>query len=164
MNRERAKQFMRDFDKVFERLRETTGVEEINELKLKEYFVNEYPEIFQVECCLEEVNKELERITKHDKKIEHVEKTLLTSISMEPFTNYEGIENDRTLSTVQKIVLYQKAIDDKKRRHIYYATNKGKLLEKCFIQGRDVYKKRYQDKNPMIWLFGTCTIKRLKIF
>ena len=30
MNRERAKQFMRDFDKVFERLRETTGVEEIN--------------------------------------------------------------------------------------------------------------------------------------
>ena len=121
MNRERAKQFMRDFDKVFERLRETTGVEEINELK--EYFVDEYPEIFQVECCLEEVNKELERITKHDKKIEDVENTLLTSISMEPFTNYEGIENDRTLSTVQKIVLYQKAIDDKKRRHIYYATN-----------------------------------------
>ena len=137
--KERAKQFMRDFDKVFEWLRETTGVEEINELK--EYFVNEYPEIFQVECCLEEVNKELERITKHDKKIEDVEKTLLTSISMEPFTNYEGIENDRTLSTVQKIVLYQKAIDDKKRRHIYYATNQGKLLEKYFIQGRDVYKK-----------------------
>ena len=37
---------------------------------------------------------------------------------MEPFTNYEGIENDRTLSIVQKIVLYQKAIDDMKRRHI----------------------------------------------
>ena len=31
MNRERAKQFMRDFDKVYEWLRETTGVEEINE-------------------------------------------------------------------------------------------------------------------------------------
>ena len=31
MNRERAKQFMRDFDKVFEQLRETTGVEEIND-------------------------------------------------------------------------------------------------------------------------------------
>ena len=137
---------MRDFDKVFERLRETTGVEEINELK--EYFVNEYPEIFQVECCLEEVNKELERITKHDKKIEDVEKALLTSISMEPFTNYEGIENDRTLSTVQKIVLYQKAIDDKKRRHIYFATNQGKLLEKCFIQGRDVYKKNSKRKWP----------------
>ena len=36
MNQERAKQFMRDFDKVFERLRETTGAEEIN--KLKEYY------------------------------------------------------------------------------------------------------------------------------
>ena len=128
MNRERAKQFMRDFDKVFEWLRETTGVEEINELK--EYFVNEYPEIFQVECCLQEVNKELERITKHDKKIEDVEKTQLTSISMEPFTNYEGIENDITLSTVQKIVLYQKAIDDKKTHLLCNQPRKtiGKVL------------------------------------
>ena len=67
---------------------------------------------------------------------------------MEPFTNYEGIENDRTLSTVQKIVLYQKAIDDIKRRHIYFATNQGKLLEKCFIQGRDVYKKNSKRKWP----------------
>ena len=87
------------------------------------------------------MNKELERITKHDKKIEDIKKAPLTSISMEPFTNYEGIENDRTLSAVQMIVLYQKAIDDRKRRHIYFATNQGKLLEKCFIQGRDVYKK-----------------------
>ena len=75
------------------------------------------------------------RITKQGKKIKDVEKALLTSISMEPFTNYEGIENDRTLSTVPRIVLYQKAIDDTKRRHIYFATNQGKLLEKCFIQG-----------------------------
>ena len=87
------------------------------------------------------MNKELERITKHDKKIEDVEKTLLTSISMEPFTNYEGIENDRTLSTVQKIVLYQKAIDDKKRRHIYHATNQGKLLEKCLYKEETFIKK-----------------------
>ena len=53
MNQERAKQFMRDFDKVFEKLRETTSVDEIEELK--EYFVNEYPEIFQVKFALEEV-------------------------------------------------------------------------------------------------------------
>ena len=115
-------------------MRETTSVQEINELK--EYFVNEYPEIFQVECGLEEVNEELERIVTHDKKIKDVKEALLTSISMEPFTNYEGIENNRTLSTVQKIVLYQKAIDDTKKRHIYFATNQGKLLEKCFIQGK----------------------------
>ena len=66
MNQERAKKFMRDFNKVLEMLRETTSVEEIN--KLKEYFVNEYPEIFQVECALEEVNTELKRIIKHDKR------------------------------------------------------------------------------------------------
>ena len=143
MNQERAKQFMRDFDKDFEKLRKTSNAEEIYELK--EYFVNEYPERFQVECGLEEVNEELERIVKHDKKIKDVEETLLTSISMEPFTNYEGIENDITLSTVQKIVLYQKAIDDMKRRHIYFATNQGKLLEKSFTQGRNIYKKTVKE-------------------
>ena len=64
---------------------------------------------------------------------------------MEPFTNYEGIENNRTLSTIQKIVLYQKAIDDMTRRHIYFADNQGKLLERCFIQGRNVYKKTIKE-------------------
>ena len=143
MNRERAKQFMRDFDKVFEKLRETTSVDEIEELK--EYFVDEYPEIFQVEFALEEVDKELERIVKHDERLREVEEKLLTSISMEPFTIYEGIEYDKTLSTVKKIALYQKAIDDMTRRHIYFATNQGKLSEKCFIQGRKIYKKMLKE-------------------
>ena len=149
MNRERAKQFMRDFDKIFEKLRETTSVDEIEELK--EYFVDEYPEIFQVEFALEEVDKELERIVKHDERLREVEEKLLTSISMEPFTNYEGIEYHKTISTVKKIALYQKAIDDMTRRHIYFATNQGKLLEKCFIQGRKIYKKDVKRK----WLEQT---------
>ena len=102
MNQERAKMFMRDLDKVLEKLRDTTSVQEIN--KLKEYFVNEYPEIFCVEYSLKDINIEMERIEKRNKKIEDVEEKLLTSISMEPFTNYEGIENDRTLSIIQKIV------------------------------------------------------------
>ena len=125
---------MRNFDKVWEKLRETTSVQEINELK--EYFVNEYPEIF----CAEEMNIRTERTEKHNKKIKDVKETLLTSISMEPFINYEGIENDKTLSTLQEIVPYQKAIDDTKRRHIYFAVNQGKLLEKCFIHGKNFYK------------------------
>ena len=143
MNQERAKKFMRDFDKVLEKLRETASVVKINELK--EYFVNEYPEIFQVECALAEVNTELERIIKHNKRIRAVEEKLLTSISMEPFTNYEGKEKDKTISTVQKIALYQKAIDDMKRRHIYFTANQGKLLEKCFIQGRNIYKETLKE-------------------
>ena len=80
MNQERAKMFVRDFDKVLEKLRETISVEEINELK--EYFLNEYPEIFQIVFTLEEVNVELERIDKHNKRTREVEEKLLTSISM----------------------------------------------------------------------------------
>ena len=97
------------------------------------------------------MNKELERITKHDKKIKDVEKAPLTSISMEPFTNYGGIENDRTLSTVQKIILYQKAIDDTKSRDIYFATNQGKLLEKALYNEETFIKnsKRKQPKQAM---------------
>ena len=135
--------FMRDFDKVLEKLRDTTSVQEIN--KLKEYFLNEYPEIFCVEYNFKEMNTEFERIEKHNKKIKDIEEKLITSISMEPFTNCEGIENNRTLSAIQKIVLYQKAIDDMKRRHIYFATNQGKLLEKCFIQGRNIYKETLKE-------------------
>ena len=129
MNQERAKKFMRDFDKVLEKLRETTSVEEINELK--EYFVNEYLEIIQVECALEEVNTELEKIVKHDKRIREVEEKLLTSISIEPFTNYEGIENDKTLSTVQKIVLYKKPLTIRRKDIITSQPTKetiGKML------------------------------------
>ena len=87
------------------------------------------------------MNIKTERIEKHNKKIKDVEETLLTSMLMEPFTNYELIENDRILSTV----LYQKAIDDTKRRHIYFANNQGKILEKCFIQGRNIYKKTVKE-------------------
>ena len=132
MNQERGKKVMRDFDEVLEKLKETTGVEKIN--KVKEYCVDEYPEIFCVECSFKGTNIEVERMAKHNKKIKDVEETLLASLSMEPVTNYEGIENDKTLSTIQKIILYQKAIDDVKRKQIYFATNQGKLLERCIIQ------------------------------
>ena len=73
MNRERAKKFIRDFDEVNEKLKETTtGVEGIN--KVKEYFVNKYPEIFCVEYSFKEMNIEVERIAKHNKKVKDVEK------------------------------------------------------------------------------------------
>ena len=55
------------------------------------------------------------------------------------------IENDKTLSTIQKIMLYQKAIGDMNRKQIYIAPNQGKLLEKCFVQGRNIYKKTLKE-------------------
>ena len=61
--------FMRDFDKVLEKLRDATSVQEINELK--EYFVNKYPKTFCVEYSLKKINIEMERIEKHNKKINY---------------------------------------------------------------------------------------------
>ena len=92
--------------------------------------VNEYPGIFHVEFTFEEVNKEIEKITKHDKRIRDVEEKLLTSVSMEPFTNYEGIENYKTISAVQKIVLYQKAIGDTKGRNVFLTAKHKRTIGK----------------------------------
>ena len=76
MNGERAKKFIRDLDEVNEKLKETTiGVEGIN--KVKEYFVNEYPEIFCVEYSFKETNIKVERIAKHNKKVKDIQETLL---------------------------------------------------------------------------------------
>ena len=42
-------------------------------------------------------------------------------------------------------MFYQKAVDDTKKKQIYFAANRGKLLEKCFIQGRNIYKKTLKE-------------------
>ena len=108
MNQKRAKMFMRDFDKLLEKLRDTKSVQEINDLK--EYFINEYPEIFCVEYSLKEINIEMERIEKRNKKIKDIEEKLLTSISMEPFTNYEGIEMIELYQSYRRLYYIKKPL------------------------------------------------------
>ena len=141
MNVQRAKAFIADFDKVFELLAErSTDAEEINQMK--EYFIKEYPEIFDNHFDFNVMETEAERIANDEKKLGDIEEKLLCGRSAERFTNYEGIDDDdRNLTTVQKINMYQRAINDATRRKIYYASMQGRLLDICFTQGKNIYQR-----------------------
>ena len=135
MNAQRTKAFITDFDKVFELLAERlTDAEKINQMK-------EYPEIFDntFDFCVMET--EAERIVNDEKKLGDIEEKLLRGRSAERFTNYEGINGDKNLTTVQKINMCQRAIDDATRRKIYYASMQRKLLDICFTQGKDIHQR-----------------------
>ena len=120
MNAQRAKAFITDFNKVFELLAErSTYAEEINQIK--EYFIKEYPEIFDNSFDFYVMETEAERIVNDEKKLGDIEEKLLRGRSAERFTNYEGINGDRNLTTVQKINMYQRAMDNATRRKIYCA-------------------------------------------
>ena len=140
MNAQRANAFITDFNKVFELLEErSTGAEEIKQMK--EYFIEEYPEIFVNPFDFYAMDTEAERIVNDEKKLGDIEKKLLRGRSNERFTNYEGIDDDESLTTVQKINMHQRAIEDATRRKIYYASMQGRLLDICFNQGRNVYQR-----------------------
>ena len=81
---------------------------------------------------------EAERIVNDEKKLGEIEEKLLRGRSAERFTNYEGIDDDRNLTTVH---MYQRAIDDATRRKIYYASMQGRLLDICFAQGKNIYQR-----------------------
>ena len=77
--------------KSFELLAERSiDAEEINQMK-------EYPEIFDFYL----METEAERIVNDEKKLEDIEEKLLRGRFAERFTNYEGINGDRNLTTIQ---------------------------------------------------------------
>ena len=140
MNAQRANTFITDFNKVFELLAErSTDAEEIK--RTKEYFIEEYPEIFVNPFDFYVMETEAERIVNDEKKLGDIEEKLLRGRSNERFTNYEGIDDDESLTTVQNINMYQRAIEDATRRKLYYGSMQGRLLDICFYQGKNVYQR-----------------------
>ena len=145
MNAQRANAFITDFNKVFELLAErSTDAEEIKWMK-------EYPETFDNPFDFYVMETEAERIVNDEKKLRDIEEKLLHGRSAERFTNYDGIDDDRNLMTVQKINMYHRAIDDATRRKIYYASMQGRLLDICFTQGKNVYQRTLNETSIKKW-------------
>ena len=80
-----------------------------------------------------------------EKKLQKVREKLLSNITHETFTNYDGVMSDDNLSLPQKIIHLQKAIDDATRRKIYYASLQGQLHEECFLQWKKFYKETLEE-------------------
>ena len=108
---------------------------------MKEYFIEEYPEIFDNSFDFYIMETEAERIVNDEKKLGDIEEKFLHGRSAERFTSYKGINGDRNLMMVQKKNMYQRAIDDATRRKIYYASMHGRLSDICFTQRKNIYQR-----------------------
>ena len=56
-----------------------------------------------------------------------IREKLLYKRTAERFTDYDGITSDSTLSSVQKIIKLQEAIEDSTRRKIHFASLQGQF-------------------------------------
>ena len=80
-----------------------------------------------------------------EEKLRKVEEKLFSKKTNERFTDYEGVLYDPKLTLAEKIIHFQKGIEDSTRRKIYYASLQGKLLEECFQQSKKVYEEALKD-------------------
>ena len=69
---------------------------------------------------------------------------------------------DSTLSFVQKIIKLQEAIEDVTRRKIHLAHLQGQLLEDCFCESKEAYKRTLEQVNiKKRWALLLCKLYKL---
>ena len=118
----------------------------------KDHFLKEYPKIFN-DSSENEVEMDIGTTMETKPTIDRlrkVEEKLLSKRTNERFTNYFDVINDPKLTLAQKIIYFQKGVDDSTRRKIYYTLLQGRLLEECFQQSKKVYKETLKEMNIMI--------------
>ena len=105
-------------------------------------FLEKYPEIFN-NSSENEVEMDIDEGKTRPKKPNLVEirKRLLCKRTTEAFTDYRGIESDSSLTLVGKIIKLQEVISNATRRKIHYASLQGQLLEDCFRESKEAYKR-----------------------
>ena len=74
-----------------------------------------------------------------------IKERLLRNRTTEAFTDYHGIQYDPNLTLVERMIKLQKAIDDATRRKIHYASLLGELLQSCFNESKETYKKTLEE-------------------
>ena len=111
-------------------------------------FLEKYPEIFN-DYSENEVEMDIDKGKTRPKKTNLVEirKRLLCKRMTEAFTDYRCVESDPNLTLVEKIINLQEAINDVTRRKIRYASLQGQLLEDCFCESKEAYKRTLEQVN-----------------
>ena len=148
LDEEKVKDFVGDFNKYFEDLakRYERDAEKIK--TRRERFWKKYPEIFN-DSSENEVEMDIDKGKTRPKKpnLVKIRKRLLCKRTTEVFTNYHGIESDPNLTLVEKIIKLQEAISGATRRKIHYASLQGQLLENCFHESKEAYKRTLEQVN-----------------
>ena len=148
LDEEKVKDFVGDFNKDFEDLakRYKRDAEKIK--TRRECFWRKYPEIFR-NSSENEVEMDIDEGKTRPKKpkLAEIRGKLLCKRTTEAFTDYRGIESDPNLTLVEKIIKLQEAINDATRRKIHYASLQGQLLEDCFRESKEAYKRTLEQIN-----------------
>ena len=76
-----------------------------------------------------------------------IREKLLCKRTAESFKDCQGVMFDCTLSLVQKIIKLQEVIKDATRRKIYFSDLQGLLLEDCFRESKEAYKRTLEQVN-----------------
>ena len=80
----------------------------------------------------------------------------------EAFTDYRGVESDSNLTLVEKIIKLQEMINDATRRKIHYASLQEQLLEDCFRESKEAYKRTLEQVNMKKgWALFLCKLHKL---
>ena len=66
-------------------------------------------------------------------------------------TEYHGVESDPNLTLAEKMIKLQKAIGDATRRKIHFALLLGELLQMCFDESKEAYKKALEQAKIKRW-------------
>ena len=138
------KDFVGDFNKYFEDLakRYKRDAEKIE--TRRECFWKKYPEIFR-DSSENEVEMDIGEGKTRPKKPNLVE--IRKRLHCKRMTDYRGIESSPNLTLVERIIKLQEAIGDVTRRKIHYASLQGQLLEDCFRESKEAYKRTLEQVN-----------------
>ena len=146
---DKVREFVGDFNKFFEELKVWT--EDAIQIKTwREFFEKKYPKMFSDSSKSEmdidvDTTMETKPTIDREEKLRKVERKLLSNKTNESFSDYFDVINDPKLTLAQKIIYFQKGVDDSTRRKIYYASLQEKVLEECFQQSKKVYKETLEE-------------------
>ena len=144
LKRKRLSNFFKDFKKFWDDLKVNIDANKL--VKWYTHFEKNYPEVFKVEI---EENKATVQRPHKDEKLASVKERLLQNRSRERFTNYDKVWFDQNLTDTEKIITYQKAIDDATRRTIHFASLQGEIMERCYIRNLKQSIKSYYEMRKL---------------
>ena len=140
LSRERLSNFFEDFNEFWVDLK--TSVDRDKLTSWYERFQRDYPEAFRVGEAMETEGKK----TRSKKlNLAEIREKLLCKRTTERFIEYQGVMADSNLDLTAKINHIQKAIDDATRRKVYFASLLGELLQSCFHESKETYKKTLKE-------------------
>ena len=140
LSRERLSNFFKDFNEFWVDVK--TSVDQGKLTSWHKRFQRDYPETFRVGEAME---TEEGQTRSKKPNLAEIRERLPCKRTTERFIDYQGVMFDSNLDLKAKINHLQKAINDATRRKVYFASLLGELLQSCFDESKEAYKKTLEE-------------------